>query len=109
LHINTNAKSWYSTVASVRITCLDKEMISVLPNPLNAGSASCVKLKYFYNGNSTSSMLMVYDATGKLVSKQVVFIQKGINNYLLPVISLKKGLYFIRLSHSGISVRLCLM
>ena len=109
IYVNTNIISWYSPVAIVRTNCAEKETLSILPNPVTAGSTSAVKLKYLYNGNSTSSIIMVYDATGKLVSKQVVFIQKGINNYLLPVISLKKGLYFIRLSHSGISVILCLM
>ena len=109
IYVNTNIMSWYSPAAFVRTNCTEKETLSILPNPVTAGSTSAVKLKYLYNGNSTSSILMVYDATGKLVSKQVVFIQKGINNYLLPVISLKKGLYFIRLSHSGISVILCLM
>ncbi len=106
LHIKTNATSWYSAVASVRINCLEKEMITVLPNPVNAGSSSSVKLKYLYDGNSTLSFLMVYDATGKLVSKRPISVQKGVNEYLIPAANLQKGLYFIKVSHSGTIAKL---
>ena len=104
VHIITHTNNWYSPVALVKTNCLEKEQLSIVPNPIYAGSLSEVKLRYFSNENNTT-LLSVFDAAGKLVVTKSVIIQSGNNEYIFPVTTLKKGVYFIKLSHSGVSAK----
>ena len=101
IHIISKTTNWYSTVAVVKTNCAEKESLSILPNPIYAGISDVVKLRYFSEQSIASSMISIYDINGKLVQSKSIPIEMGLNEYKLPVNSLSRGVYFIRLSHSG--------
>ena len=106
LHIITATESYYSNAISVKTSCGNKESFTILPNPVNSNNIGNVHIRYVNQGAITNSSLMIYDAEGRLIVTKAIVLQIGLNEFQLPKNNLTRGVYLIRLQHSGEVVKL---
>jgi phosphatidylserine/phosphatidylglycerophosphate/cardiolipin synthase-like enzyme/DNA/RNA endonuclease YhcR with UshA esterase domain len=81
---------------------LNKQNSSLYPNPNNSNHV----LLSFYNeqNNITETNLNIFDYTGKLILKQIINIQTGINNINVDITALTAGVYFVNFENAKYSV-----
>ena len=106
LHIITATESYYSNAISVKTSCGNKESFTILPNPVNSNNIGNVHIRYVNQESITNSSLMIYDAEGRLIVTKAIVLQIGLNEFQLPKNNLTRGVYLIRLQHSGEVVKL---
>ncbi len=92
----------YSQIAKVHTDCSGKETVVLSPNPSQKGIVARINYKNTSSSNIQSAII-IYDAYGKTVFSQNVTLQKGENAYKLP--SLSNGMYIIKFSHNGLTIK----
>lgn len=70
------------------------KLIGVYPNP----AAGPVHIRFTSNGESTTTMLQVFDSKGLLVASKQLNIQTGLNDIPYDISQLAQGVYIIKLS-----------
>ncbi len=106
LHLITPTENYFSKTISVNTNCGNKESFTIIPNPVYSGNVSNAHIRYVNQGTINHSSLLVYDDLGKLIATKSIVLQKGVNEIQLPTNNLQKGIYVIRLQHSGEVVKL---
>lgn len=80
--------------ASIYVACQNAEQntITVYPNPASEN----INVAIYVNNDYFNSIIKLMDATGKTVYTAGLDLEKGNNNFSIPLLSLASGTYFLQ-------------
>lgn len=81
----------YSNIMLLLVNSSAAYITQVLPNPVHTKATVHIS-----SGQNTDASIQLYDATGKLINRQQLQLQKGTNSFLLDFTKLKAGIYFLQ-------------
>jgi hypothetical protein len=82
-----------SKVVMIKIAVMSKNEMVITPNPANYDAQ--VKFNTAKGGNAT---ITIYDAEGKLVSRQTANVPAGNNSISIDIAKLKEGVFVVKIT-----------
>jgi Secretion system C-terminal sorting domain len=76
---------------------LDPGQLSLFPSPAN----DLINVTYFSPNDQSSTYLMIYDMSGRVLVKKAIPIQEGWNTMHLPLNYMANGLYLLVLENQN--------
>jgi hypothetical protein len=97
---DVNGASTYSWIVGLDLTCLPAaQHLALYPNPVTTGAA--LEARLTSTTARGTAQLQVFDAMGRKVLAQMVYVNSGANLFEVPVTNLAQGIYTVIVTGDG--------